>query len=303
MTTVTLVTAFFPISREQWSKFAKSTQNYLDYFKFWARIKNDLIIYTSPDMVEPIRTIRNSFGDRTTKIIGIKNLTTKEPKIYKMLQGVASQPYSKNFRLTPDNPECWNVDYNFVMHMKYWFMQDASRHLNDNEMLAWIDFGYNHGGEYYLDSEQFAFLWEPKLSPKIHLFLKHELTNDPIFDICRRMDTYVQGSLVVGPANLWQDLYPIYKREVESLADVGLMDDDQTVLLMCYRKKPEIFEIHNDIKAWHSQIQQTCDIKFKVAEHKKNNMQKFRTKFGHKKRCLFYALKTYKHLSAEEIKY
>ena len=33
-------------------------------------------------------------------------------------------------------------------------------------MVAWIDFGYNHGGEYYINPEDFNFEWKYNFSNK-----------------------------------------------------------------------------------------------------------------------------------------
>lgn len=47
---ITLVTAFFPIGRGEWTgKAQRSDDKYFKYFQHWARIHNDLVVYTTPE--------------------------------------------------------------------------------------------------------------------------------------------------------------------------------------------------------------------------------------------------------------
>ncbi|CBL05387.1 Bacterial protein of unknown function (HtrL_YibB) [Megamonas hypermegale ART12/1] len=59
---ITIVTAYFDINRKNWKGFERSNNDYINYFKFWARIKNNLIVYTSKEFVEDILNIRKNFG-------------------------------------------------------------------------------------------------------------------------------------------------------------------------------------------------------------------------------------------------
>ena len=49
MTEITLVTAFFDIGRSSFPIYARSNDRFFDYFYFWARIQNDLIVYCAPE--------------------------------------------------------------------------------------------------------------------------------------------------------------------------------------------------------------------------------------------------------------
>ena len=43
------------------------------------------------------------------------------------------------------------------MLLKQWCVKDAVEKGIAKGMIAWIDFGYNHGGKYYLKKEEFDF--------------------------------------------------------------------------------------------------------------------------------------------------
>jgi len=48
----------------------------------------------------------------------------------------------------------------------------------------------------------------------------------------------------VLPASLCSKLWELNMQSMLALNKVGLSDDDQLILLMSYREKPEIFELH-----------------------------------------------------------
>lgn len=52
MSEITLVTAFFDINRDTWAKFFRTAKDYLKHFDHWARMRNRLIVYTMPEIVE-----------------------------------------------------------------------------------------------------------------------------------------------------------------------------------------------------------------------------------------------------------
>lgn len=58
------------------------------------------------------------------------------------------------YSLFPDKPEVSNPIYDFVMYTKFWCLAQASTVAATNK-IAWIDFGFDHGGEYYKDNQWF----------------------------------------------------------------------------------------------------------------------------------------------------
>ena len=78
---VTLVTAFFDIGRGDFNIVRcepRSAQRYIDYFDFWARIQNKLVVYTSPEYAKQIRDVRKKYGrENETVIIEIEDIFSK----------------------------------------------------------------------------------------------------------------------------------------------------------------------------------------------------------------------------------
>ena len=245
MSEITLVTAYFNIGRENWSGFNRGDDKYLNYFTHWARMKNKLIVYTTPAIAPKVVAIRRQFGleDKTT-VISIPDVTTCVPDIYENIKSVMTNKDSWLFHKKLDHPESWNYLYNYVTGIKSYFVQNAIEKKLAKGTVAWIDFGYDHGGEEFPYAEDFDFLWTYDFEPKIHLFLAKELDDTPIFKVVQTMETYIRGGIIIAPDFLWKSFWNDSCQAMQTLADCGLADDDQTITLMAYRKQPEHFQTH-----------------------------------------------------------
>lgn len=245
MSEITLVTAYFNIGRENWTGFNRGNDKYINYFMHWARMQNKLIVYTSPDIVPKVLEIRRKFHleDRTT-IIPIPDVTACIPEVYTAIKQVMTNKDSWLFHKKLDHPESWNYLYNYVTGIKSFWVQDAIQRGLAEGMIAWIDFGYDHGGEEFPYAEDFDFLWKYDFEPSIHLFLAKEMDDTPIFKVVQTMDTYIRGGIITAPATLWKQFWKDSYEAMLSLASCGLADDDQTITLMAYRKHPENFKLH-----------------------------------------------------------
>lgn len=299
---ITLITAFFPLSRESWNDFERSNDKYFNYFEFWARIQNDLIVYTTSEFKERVLEIRKKFGRNNTIVITMDNFLDADKELYNSIKNVNNYELSRDFRLKPNNPECWNAEYNYVMLLKEWCINDAISKNLVSGMIAWIDFGFNHCSDYYLKAEEFDFLWEYDFTNKIHVFAVNDDDNLPIFEIVRRMNVYIQGCLIVAPADLWVKLWNMVRENMIALNKVGLMDDDQTILTMSYRENSDIFELHNG--PWFSQFSLCSNQSFTIKNEVNNSnvFKRFKSKIGH---CLFirnYSQKWKKILNKNRIK-
>ena len=259
---ITLVTCFFELNRGKWNKFNRTNGDYYKYFETWARIHNDLIVYCSVEHKEEIIAIREKYGRKNTRVVVIDDIFGVDAELYNSIKQSISNPLSIEYRLTPENPECWNVEYNYIMLMKEWCINHAIQHNYASGMIAWIDFGFNHGDFYYKKAEEFDFLWEHKFSYKVHAILVKPVDDLPIFEIVRNMNTYIQGCMIVAPDKLWIELWNLVRKNMVALNKVGLMDDDQTILLMAYRENSKIFEFENG--QWFSHFAKWSDRRFTI---------------------------------------
>lgn len=141
------------------------------------------------------------------------------------------------------------------------------------------------------------------ISNKIHLFTHQKIdVNIPIFEIVRNMDVYIRGNIMVAYVDLWRDFILLAKESMLSLLRCGLCDDDQTIELMAYYERPELFEIH-DVDTWYDGLKLFGGEHFieRKKEYKKNKKYKLYKKKakaykfnGSYKKAIRYYIKYYK---------
>lgn len=242
---ITLVTAFFDIGRKDYKRYPRSNDDYLEYFSVWARMNNKVIVYTNSDMAKKVIEVRRKYGlESKTIIVEVNDETKIEKELYDKMHLISQNDEFLNFRFIHDALSN-NAKYDYVMLLKYWCLKDAVQKGYANGMVAWIDFGFNHGDKCYINPEEFNFTWKTNLnSQKIHLFSLHELDDTPIFKHVMKLDDSLMGAPIILPDFLCDKFWNLVKLSMESLIRVGFIDDDQLLILMAYRENKELFEIH-----------------------------------------------------------
>lgn len=291
MKEVQIVTAFFDIGRGNIKNFERDNSKYIEYFKFWARIKNKVVVYTDSETAKAVEKIRAEFGlKEQTKIVTIDHIFLLDQELYDLMVGAHSNKISVNFRKYPNNPEAWNAKYNYIMYLKPYIVSDAIKRGLVDGTVAWVDFGYNHGGEILMHADDFSFLWRYDFSPKIHAFALEKLDDTPIFEIVRSMRVFIVGSLLIAPAHLWKELMVLYRESMLHLTRCGFPDDDQTLLVMAYRERPQMFELH-EVEDFFSGIKQVGGGHFAVRPQKQYKESKKQAKIRWKEQRYLEAAK------------
>lgn len=235
---VTIVTGFFDIGREKFEgEFARSNQKYINFFKFWARIKNNMIIYADANTAAEALKIRENYGLKNkTQIVIIENCFELEPELISRMREIAESEDFLKYRYMPNLADN-NADYDYIMMLKSWCLNDAATRGLAKGMLCWIDFGFNQGGKLYSVSEEFDFELKTDFpKDKITFFGLKNDNDTPIFKIVQNYDVYIMGFLIYVHSDLAKNLWLDIKEAMNSLLDVGFLDDDQTLMLMVSRK-------------------------------------------------------------------
>ncbi len=241
---LTIVTAFFDIGRKEFSEFSRSNEQYLEYFKFWARIQNNIVVYTNNIMAKKVKEVRKEFGlfDKT-KIVILDDFLSIEPELYKDMEAISNSPSFLLYRYM-DNPADNNAMYDYVMLLKSWCLKDAVEKGYAKGQLAWIDFGFNHGGDLYTNPKEFDFLWKTDLpEDKITLFSIKGDDKKPLFQIIQSYDVYIMGAMYIVPSGLAKQFWIDNKEAMQKLIEFGFIDDDQTILLMISRTHKERYNV------------------------------------------------------------
>ena len=246
MNDITIVTAFFDIGRGDWSPdkglphyLQRTTQTYLERFSHMAKLENDMVVYTSKDMVDEIRRLRQ---DKPTQILTVdfknsfKNLREEIDKIQK-----SSSYQSKINPSQVKNPEYWNADYVLVNLLKSSFVNRALDVIK-TDLVAWLDFGYCRDESTRNGVKRWQYPFD---KDKIHFFnLKDWKEGTFIENVISNNDVHITGPCIVAGRTMWPVLEKLVHHNVNELLSNNLIDDDQTLLLMSYLQSPNHFELH-----------------------------------------------------------
>lgn len=246
MRNITLVTGFFDIGRGaiENESLKRSSNTYFSYFEHWARIKNKLIVYVDSQNVERVRAIRNKYllSDKTV-IIAVDNIFAQEYELYMKMKKVAENEHFRRMRYY-SNAMSNSADYDYLMLMKAWMLFDAYKRNLIEDGVAWIDFGFDHGGVCYAHSEEFDFEWQYEFSNKIHIFCLTHPDCVHVFESVQLLFDCIMGAPIYLPGKLTEVFWGQMKQMMETLVTFGCIDDDQQLMLMIYKNNPELFEVH-----------------------------------------------------------
>ena len=246
---LTIITAFFDIGRATMDYDncePRSFERYLTYFEDWARVRNDVIVYAQKGFGDKILAVREKFGlGEKTKIVEIDDVFAIESELLARMEKVEEDKGYLDFRFF--SSEVSNTaKYNYVMLMKYYFLKDASEKYVKDGDLAWIDLGFNHGGDCYSKPEEFDFeLKNKSTTDKVQLFAlpgKNIEKINPVRSL-QYQSEHIHGAPIVCPAAKSAALYKECIDAMDALLRVGCMDDDQQLLLMAVRNNPDLFEV------------------------------------------------------------
>lgn len=266
MDEITIVTAFFDIGREKFGVFPRANDEYFEYFDFWARIQNPVVVYCQNEYKDRILDIREKYGKGgNTTVISVNDIYSIEEEIFNKMKEVEKNKDFLNFRFCKN--ACSNIaSYNYVMLMKYFFLQDAVSRGLTNTKIAWLDFGYNHGGAKLDNPSDFDFKWNYSFDDKINVFCLSDPDKISSIDTLQFQADCMIGHTIVLPAYKSKDLYSYVKEAIYSLLCLDCMDDDQQLLLMAYKRHKSDFTVR--ICDWFEDFILYTNHKFSVVTKK-----------------------------------
>jgi protein YibB len=242
MKDITIVTGFYDIGRGEWgTQYNRSVETYFGFFDTLAEVKNDMVIVTSENFADRVYKARVKYGlADQTKII-VKDLPEHQRKL---VHANVAHGIFRNYVLDKEIPEFRNPDYSLVTNQKSQFVVDAiAKGYIKTSQAAWIDFGYCRAPKWF-DADK---PWEYDFGDKINMWIMRNLDDRPIFDVVRLAIIYFMGCHIVGPTKNWIDFNNSWQTSFNALLECGFTDDDQTTMLMVWRKNPELFTLHGAV--------------------------------------------------------
>jgi len=248
MNEITIVTAFFDIGRSDWTPdrglphyLHRTTDTYFERFEYLAQLENPMVIFTSAEFVNTIKGIREG---KPTDILTV-DFKNSFKELRKAVSEVQTNPnyQAKINPMQVRNPEYWSADYVVVNALKSSFVNQAiKRNLVQTDLIAWLDFGYCRTEQTLNGVTKWQY---PFAKDKIHFFsIKDWKEGTFIEDVIINNDVHITGPCIVAGKEMWPTLEELVHHSIDELLKNNLIDDDQTLLLMSYLQKPELFEIH-----------------------------------------------------------
>ena len=260
---ITIVTAFFDLGRGSWkvkgakpSPWQRTNSDYLNYFSHLAQLKNAMVIFTSPDIAPQVLQLRKQAGlENATVIFTIGNLF-EEPLLARLIAEVASK-MTDAFRASlraPLSPEYNFPNYVVLDALKSVFVMTAiAAQSISSRQAAWLDFGYCRDEKCFDKNLP----WQFDTGGLMHIFHMRPLDDLPVFKVVQRGTVYFQGGCKIGPVVAWADFARDIDSSLAALLAADMVDDEQTLVLMAWRKNPRRFKIHPmDKSDWRVAIRQ-----------------------------------------------
>ncbi len=252
---ISVVTAFYDIGRGNLPKVKhgrelpfyqhRSVDQYFDFFSKLAKLQNEMVIYTTPNFEDRVKTIRKNVGlEELTKVVVTDSYLPERYELMKsMVQKVMNDPAYYGKVVNPQLIEYWHADYVLVNIFKAWYVTDAiEKSLITNDLTSWIDFGYVRDDKTIPSSNRWTYNFDRE---KIHFFNQYPIQPErPIDNIIHTGDVYIQGCHIVAGTKKWKLLKELVLKNVEVLLQNNLIDDDQTLLLMSYLTKQSECQLH-----------------------------------------------------------
>lgn len=245
---VTIVTAFMDIGRSDWvgvrngssvpDYIQRDTDTYFHRFEKLSKVKNPIVVFAHSRDFERLKKIREDLY-----LVAIDTVFEDHNHLIQNIKNVQSDVRFVSFVDKPASPEYWSPEYVTINLMKSFFVNYAvEQKIAESETYAWIDFGYVREDTFCPPGLE----WQFNTDGKINLFAIAPINmSRPIFDIVKTGDVYIQGCHIVAPKKEWAVLKELVVTNLTKLFGVGLIDDDQTLLLMAYRAMPDKFKINN----------------------------------------------------------
>ena len=248
MSKISIVTAFYDIGRGSWTPdkglphyLQRSNDVYIERFKHLLKLDNEIIVYTSPDLSDVIKSV--CLGRPNTKVIAMDIIG----EFHNMRAAIEKIQKSTDYQsmINPSqikNPEYWNPDYVLVTNLKAYFVNHAINNYGvENDMVAWIDFGYCRSESNIPESKTWQYDFDQDL---IHMFCYKHYDNRVISEIIANNDVYILGAKVVAHKKNWPKLAYLMTCAFNQLYRNGMVDDDQGLWLISYLLQPKIFSLH-----------------------------------------------------------
>ena len=262
---ITLISAFFDIDRTNWSKFSRSTENYINSFIHYFNYDYKMIIFIDDRYInevnEKISKMNNDNKNNKTLIPINYNWLNENIHSWRQMESVkkvmSSEYYKRVFnnRIQRGYPENLYAEYNLINISKIDFICFAiDNNLITTDFICWADFGYfsslfNNNVDMFpiasLDIKYFNI-------NKINVCLKNKLDSNDIDYMYTLLNApeKITGGFWGGNKTNMKHYQKLIHNEINKMIENNIFDDDQYVYLRCFFKNQHLFELYLSNDTW-----------------------------------------------------
>jgi len=247
----TIVTAMFDVGREHWATYARSNANYRTKAATVLALKNPMVIFTSPDMVDDFEATRRAagLGGRTLLVASDVHCTPTSWLLQPVSKVMCSASYMQRAAY-PEVPERQQPWYNLIMYAKAAFVEAAALLPQPSIVRPWVT---------WLDLGCHGPMCEPSLAGKC---LDPAPWADPTRIRIAQTQPVPPGRISDGPVEFYKahhihfagtifgtgrdnarHLATTFRDSLMWLLGQGVVCYDQTVFFWAWARVPEAFEV------------------------------------------------------------
>lgn len=248
------VTCFLDIKRHKWTHFQRTVDKYFEEFAPLLRMfrehpdapDHDLVVFLDesvlhrlpPDLPPHIRIVPINEAYMASHCPLWQRLD-REAAI------MASPAYQHVVRHRLHHPEHNNPKYTLINHCKVDVLHQAMAMVPDATHFAWVDFGYCKDPgvvpRNFLDLQKVN-------AAKVNYTLINPIdpaTDGNVLYTLQYAPEKVGGFFFCGSKEALTAYRELYHRMHQRLHDMGVVDDDQHIALLCYLQNPDLFCMHH----------------------------------------------------------
>lgn len=250
---LTLVTGFFDIGRENWgrdgnpshARFSRSTEKYMINGIRTLSLNNPMLIFIDEKYIDFVTTHRK--GKESKTIIVTTNL--EDFPFYNSKKRISDIMTSAEFLAKTRNntaPEYTVPEYDIIMFSKFCMIHHlAETNPFKTTHIAWIDFGIHP--TILKDSMLNKYLFQGiKLEDKITMgYLISPDEKD--LDIRSYYGSHTPklcGTMMIGSVEYMKKLLPLVNEDVDEMLRVNRVDSDQALMTVIFLKNKHLFAIY-----------------------------------------------------------
>ena len=248
-----IVSAFLNIGRQDWSIFQRSLVQYFYNFLPYTKLNHEIIVFMDDRHITQLKQICNN--NKNITIFPINESWMKEniyayTQLNRETEIMDSEEFKKLVRHRLGHPECCKPLYNTMQHAKIDFISYVIRNkLSNSNYYAWSDFGYFQDprkiprgnldiSKFDLEKVNFQGMSELTIKDSDRMYT---LTNAP---------ERIGGFFYLGNAEKLLEYQELYHTICKEFHEMGIVDDDQHIMIQCYFRNPELFKVWN-LGGWH----------------------------------------------------